>query len=70
MAQSYEERGWNTVNEINHINYAAAGGNESQRMRGISPEILIRGWLEGAKLRTRWGDVDRDEVIAHAQSLL
>ena len=69
-----EPKGYHTRNEIQHINYIAAGGTPSQRLRGVRPETLIKGYLKGARLRTVWEcedlSIDKEEVIRYAEGLL
>ena len=68
---------WTTAREIDWLNQIG-DDYEDQRNRGmdvasritLDRKELLRGYLEGAKRRSRWEKMDRTACIGHAKKLL
>jgi hypothetical protein len=58
---------WTTQAELNYLGKI---GKASPMTETMPKETLLRGYLEGAKKRHNWGDMDKELVIRHAQGLL
>jgi hypothetical protein len=55
---------YSTVNEIAFLN------NMVKEKSVTEAKGLLKGYLLAAEKRRRWGKVDSDEAVAHAQKLL
>ena len=62
---------WDTRDEIHFIDqmWWSMTGKKGSDPAGVRKELLT-GYLQGARLRHDWGDMDRDEVIHYAVKLL
>lgn len=62
---------WSTRNEIDHINQLATGRALRYSPHiDPGPEALLRGYLEGCKVRTEWGFLRQHQIIAYAKNVL
>ena len=70
-------RCWTTANEIKFIKGLGSHGHRMYSGRVISgnigyrePAPLLRKYIKAAELREDWGEIDKAECIAVAESLL
>lgn len=59
--------GWGTKRELEWIKNI---GEESQHTKSMDKVVLLEGYLEGAKKRKRWDDLDKSACIKLAKSIL
>ena len=57
--------GWSTENEKFFISHLG----EYSKFTGSREELLTR-YIAAAKVRTRWGTMNREEIIAYAEEQL
>lgn len=77
MSNPTTPKGWTTNSEIEWLN-AIGDALEEEKNRNmpvdsrvfIDRKELLRGYLEGAKKRSRWGKMDRVACINHAKLIL
>jgi len=67
MKPRIEDRGWTTKSELEWLDKI---GKANPNTQGMEKETLLRGYLEGARKRTAWGEVDKIAAVAHAHKLL
>lgn len=60
-------RSWTTADECDWLDRI---GQASPHTRGYPVAPLLRNVLAGAERRQRWDDLDRQQIIDHAQRLL
>ncbi len=65
---------WTTGDEIKYLNnigtHTPPKGGRPRRVSTKEKILLLEGALEGYSKRSRWGDIDRQTVVAHAEKLL
>lgn len=57
--------GWSTASELNFI---ARIGTHSEQTR--PRDVLLRGYIEAAEKRKRWGSIEPDVAIGYARAQL
>ena len=67
MSYERDSKYYTTEREIYFLNKL---GTHSENASGLSVANMLRGYIEGAAKRARWGQIDMMKVINHADKLL
>ena len=72
MVAKKEDKSWSTEKEIGFLseNQQFTLGTSHSSTKYIPRREILEGYLEGAKKRTDWGDMDKFKIIAHVEKLL
>jgi len=72
MVAKKEDRSWSTEKEIHFLseNPQFTLGTSHASTKHTPRRELLEGYLEGAKKRTDWGDMDKFKIIAHVEKQL
>jgi hypothetical protein len=72
MAAKKEDKGWSTEKEIHFLseNPQFTLGTSHASTKYISRKEMLENYLEGARKRVNWGEMDRDAIISHATALM
>lgn len=58
-----------TDDELSFLDGIVTSRHIRSRAKGRAEKALI-GYIEGAKKRVRWGDINKTVAVAHAQRLI
>ena len=63
---------WTTKNEIDFIKKIGTGSFStiSRKVKSTSRRKLLKGYINGCKLRDNWEGIDKDQIIAYAMNSL
>lgn len=60
---------WGTKSEVDFLNNMGTGKYRPERT-SAPKDVLLKGYLKGAKKRRLWGAIDSKVVLDHAEALL
>jgi len=68
MPTKSNDRNWTTENEKEWLNNI--GQHNKNRRNNLTVSHALQFYLEASKKRVNWASIDREEVVAYAESLL
>lgn len=61
---------WSTLSEIEFIRRIGLHADDESPRTVAKVRVLLRGYLEGARIRSRWGNINAVEAVKFAEAEL